>query len=116
MPSFRWSAINGGGDTVSGVMEAPDRGAVVERLQRQGHLVLRADPADRRRGLRELLKADLGGPRGLDKAALGDVTRELSIMLGAGQDLDRSLRFVADNTRSARGRTVLGNVRDKVRS
>jgi general secretion pathway protein F len=116
MPSFRWSAINGGGDTVNGVMEAPDRGAVVERLQRQGHLVLRADPADRRRGLRELLKIDLGGPRGLDKAALGEVTRELAIMLGAGQDLDRALRFVVDNTRSARGRTVLGNVRDKVRS
>jgi general secretion pathway protein F len=116
MPSFRWSAINGGGDVVDGVMEAPDRGAVVERLQRQGHLVLRADPADRRRGLRELLHIELGGPRGLDKAALGEVTRELAIMLAAGQDLDRALRFVVDNTRSARARGILGNVRDKVRS
>ena len=116
MPSFRWSAINGGGDTVSGVMEAPDRGVVVERLQRQGHLVLRADPADRRRGLRELLQVELGGARGLEKAALGEVTRELAIMLAAGQDLDRALRFVVDNTRSARARAILGNVRDKVRS
>jgi len=115
MPSFRWSAINGGGDAVNGVMEAPDRGAVVERLQRQGHLVLRADPADQRRGLRELLQIELGGARGLDKAALGEVTRELAIMLAAGQDLDRALRFVVDNTGSARGRTVLANVRDKVR-
>ena len=115
MPSFRWSAINGGGDTVSGVMEAPDRGSVVERLQRQGHLVLRADPADRRRGLRELLQIELGGARGLDKAALGEVTRELAIMLAAGQDLDRTLRFVVDNTRNARARAILGNVRDKVR-
>jgi general secretion pathway protein F len=115
MPSFRWSAINGGGDTVSGVMEAPDRGAAVERLQRQGHLVLRADPADRRRGIRELLQIELSGTRGLDKAALGEVTRELAIMLAAGQDLDRALRFVAENTRSARARTILGNVRDKVR-
>ena len=115
MPAFRWSAINGGGDTVNGVMEAPDRGAVVERLQRQGHLVLRADPADRRRGLRELLQVDLGGARGLEKAALAEVTRELAIMLAAGQDLDRALRFVVDNTRSARARTILANVRDKVR-
>src|SRR6516162_3548766 len=115
MPSFRWSAINGGGDTVNGVMEAPDRGAVVERLQHQGHLVLRADPADQRRGLRELLQVELAGARGLDKAALGEVTRELAIMLAAGQDLDRALRFVADNTRSARARSILGNVRDKVR-
>src|SRR5215472_3987828 len=115
MPSFRWSAINGGGDTVTGVMEAPDRETVVERLQRQGHLVLRADPADRRRGLGELLQFELGGARGLDKAALGEVTRELAIMLAAGQDLDRALRFVVDNTRSARARGILGNIRDKVR-
>src|SRR5215831_13289501 len=115
MPSFRWSAINGGGDTVTGVMEAPDRETVVERLQRQGHLVLRADPADRRRGLGELLQFELGGARGLDKAALGEVTRELAIMLAAGQDLDRALRFVVDNTRSVRARGILGNIRDKVR-
>src|SRR5215468_2565681 len=115
MPSFRWSAINGGGDTVSGVMEAPDRGTVVERLQRQGQIVLRADPADRRRGLGELLQIEIGAARGLDKTALSELTRELAIMLAAGQDLDRALRFVVDNLRSARARSILGNVRDKVR-
>jgi general secretion pathway protein F len=115
MPSYRWSAINGGGDVVRGVMEAADRGAVVERLQRQGQIVLRADPADRRRGLSDFLQVELGGARGLDKAALAEVTRELAIMLAAGQDLDRALRFVVDNTRSTRARTILGNVRDKVR-
>ena len=114
MPSFRWAAIDGGGDVVRGVMEAPDRAFVVERLQRQGQIVLRADPADRRRGLGELLQFELSA-RGIDKAALGEVTRELAIMLAAGQDLDRALRFVADNTHSARARAVLGNVRDKVR-
>ena len=115
MPSYRWSAINGGGDVVRGVMEAADRGAVVERLQRQGQIVLRADPADRRRGLSDFLQVELGGARGLDKAALAEATRELAIMLAAGQDLDRALRFVVDNTRSTRARAILGNVRDKVR-
>src|ERR1700732_149164 len=116
MPSFRWSAINGGGDVARGVMEAPDRSAVVERLQRQGQIVLRADPADRRGGWAELLQIELGRTRGLDKAALGELTRELAIMLAAGQDLDRALRFVVENTRNARARGILGNVRDKVRS
>src|SRR5271167_3303102 len=97
-------------------MEAPERAVVVERLQRQGQIVLRADLADRRRGLGDLLQIELFRARGLDKAALGEVTRELSIMLGAGQDLDRALRFVVDNTRNARTRGILGNVRDKVRS
>ncbi len=116
MPSFRWSAVNGGGEVAHGVMEAPDRAWVVDRLQRQGQTVLRADPADRRRGLGDFLQLEIGGARGLDKNALSDVTRELAIMLAAGQDLDRALRFVVDNTRSTRARLILGRVRDKVRS
>ena len=116
MPSFRWSAVNAGGDVVDGVMEAPDRTAVVERLQRQGQIVLRADPAEGRRGWADLLQIELGRGRGLDKTGLSEVTRELAIMLAAGQDLDRALRFVVENTRNARARTILGTVRDKVRS
>jgi general secretion pathway protein F len=116
MPSFRWSAINPGGDVARGVMEAPDRTAVVDRLQRQGQVVLRADPADGRRGWADLLQIELRRSRGLDKATLGEVTRELAIMLAAGQDLDRALRFVVENIRSARARVILGGVRDKVRS
>ena len=116
MPSFRWSAVNPGGDVVNGLMEAADRAAVVERLQRQGQVVLRADPATGRGGWADFLQIELGRNRGLDKAALSEVTRELAIMLGAGQDLDRALRFVVENTRNARARAILGNVRDKVRS
>jgi general secretion pathway protein F len=116
MPSFRWSAVNGGGEVVHGVMEAPDRAGVVERLQRQGQTVLRADPTELRRSVGDLLQIEIGGARGLDKNALSEVTRELAIMLAAGQDLDRALRFVVDNTRSTRTRTILGRVRDKVRS
>jgi general secretion pathway protein F len=97
-------------------MEAPNRTTVVERLQRQGQVVLRADPADARRGWADLLQVELRRSRGLDKATLGEITRELAIMLAAGQDLDRALRFVVDNVRSARARVILGTVRDKVRS
>ncbi len=116
MPSFRWSAVNGGGEVVHGVMEAPDRAFVIERLQRQGQTVLRADPADRRRGLGELLQLEIGAARGLDKNGLAEVTRELATMLAAGQDLDRALRFIVENARGARARAILGRVRDKVRS
>lgn len=116
MPSFRWSAIDGGGEVVRGLMDAPDRAVVVERLQRQGQIVLQAEPADRRGALSDLLQFEFGRGRGLDKAALVEVTRELATMLAAGQDLDRALRFVVENSRSTRARTVLANVRDKVRS
>src|SRR6266478_772176 len=116
MPSFRWSAVNPGGDVARGVMEAPDRAAVVERLQRQGQIVLRADLTAGHGGWADFLQIELGRSRGLDKTALSEVTRELSIMLAAGQDLDRALRFVVENTRNARARVILSNVRDKVRS
>jgi general secretion pathway protein F len=116
MPSFRWSAVTAGGDVVSGVSEAPDRAAIVERLQRQGQIVLSVAPAERRNRFLDLLNIELGQRRGIDRTTLGEVTRELAIMLAAGQDLDRALRFVVDNTANARARAVLTEVRDKVRA
>src|SRR5437773_1053569 len=100
MPSFRWSAVNPGGDVARGVMDAPDRAAVVERLQRQGQIVLRADLTAGHGGWADFLQIELGRSRGLDKAALGEVTRELAIMLAAGQDLERE-RSLSANLRSA---------------
>jgi len=116
MPSFRWSAVTPGGEVMHGVTEAADRASVVERLQRQGQVVLRAEPADGRWRLSDLLQIELGGRRGIDRATLGEVTRELAIMLGAGQDLDRALRFVVENVGNTRARAILAEVRDKVRS
>ena len=116
MPSFRWSAVTPGGEVMHGVTEAADCASVVERLQRQGQVVLRAEPADGRWRLGDLLQIELGGRRGIDRATLGEVTRELAIMLGAGQDLDRALRFVVENVGNTRARTILAEVRDKVRS
>src|SRR6202047_2433984 len=116
MPSFRWSAVTSGGEVMHGVTEAADRASVVERLQRQGQVVLRAGPADGRWRLGDLLQIELGGRRGIDRATLGEVTRELAIMLGAGQDLDRALRFVVENVGNTRARAILAEVRDKVRS
>ncbi|HEV2187016.1 MAG TPA: type II secretion system F family protein [Stellaceae bacterium] len=115
MTAFRWSAISAGGDVVRGVTEAPDRMTIVEKLQRQGNVVLRAELADRRGRLAEWLQFDIGGSRRLDAARLSEFTRELAIMLAAGQDLDRALRFVVDNAGSSRARIVLGAVRDRVR-
>src|SRR5438552_4664566 len=116
MPSFRWSAVTPGGEVMHGVTEAADRASVVERLQRQGRVGLRAEPADGRGRVGGLLQIELGGGRRLDRTTLGEVTRELAIMLGAGQDLDRALRFVVENLGKARARAILAEVRDKVRS
>src|SRR5205823_8894717 len=116
MPSFRWSAISSSGEVVHGVSEAVDCTAVVERLQHQGQIVLRAEPASGRRSLSDLLQIELGTRRGLDRGTLAEITRELAIMLAAGQDLDPGLRFVVENAGNGRARTFLGEVGDMVRS
>ena len=82
MASFRWSAVTAGGEVVSGVDDAPDQAAIVERLQRQGQIVLSAEPADRRNLFSELLHTELGLRRGVDRTTLGEVTRELAASWG----------------------------------
>src|SRR5204863_317292 len=116
MPSFRWSAITPNGDVVHGVSEAADRAAMVDLLQSRGHIVMGAELASARRSLSDLLQIEIGTRRGLDRAMLTEVTREIAIMLAAGQDLDRALRFVVENERNARVRAILGRIRDKVRA
>ncbi len=116
MPSFQWSALSPSGDVVRGVADATDRSAVIDRLQRQGQIVLRAEPAGGGRKLADLLHFELGGRRGLDRATVAEITAELAIMLTAGQDLDRALRFTVDNLGKARARALLGEVRDRVRA
>jgi general secretion pathway protein F len=46
---------------------------------------------------------------------VADITRELAVMLAAGQDLDRALRFLVDTAQSARVRGILTQLRDAVR-
>src|SRR5262249_34882832 len=84
------------------------------RLQRQGQVVLRVDPLGRS-GPAQFWRVELGRRR-LDKSALSEATRELAIMLSAGLDLDRALRFVVENSGHVRARQILGDVRDKVRA
>jgi general secretion pathway protein F len=117
MPAFRTLSIASDGTLTRGRMEAPSEAAVVDRLRRQGHLPMRTEPdAGRRPVLEALLHAELGRGRGvLRRQELANLTRELAVMLGAGQDLDHALRFVVETAGSARLRKIAGQVRDAVR-
>jgi general secretion pathway protein F len=116
MPSFRYTAILASGETTTGLLEAPSEQAVVELLRRQGSLPVRAEPADRATGLfSNLLGAEFGGARRLSGSEVAESTRELAVMLSAGQDLDRALRFLVDTAEHRHVRALLGQVRDAVR-
>jgi len=114
MPSFRTTAITPAGDTLRGVIEAADEAAAIESLRRQGNIPVRAEPVASG-FLAGLLAMELGGGGRLRRQDVANFTRELSIMLGAGQDLDRSLRFLVETAPTPRVRAVTDSLRASVR-
>ncbi len=112
MPSYRYHAIGSSGEVLRGEVDGSSPGAVAAGLQQRGLMVLRVDPA---RGSVGLLHAELGSRARLRLGELADATRELASMLGAGQDLDRSLRFIVGGAGNRRVAAALERVRDRVR-
>jgi general secretion pathway protein F len=116
MPSFRYTAVSPAGELVHGVLDAPSERELLDKLRQQGSLPMRAEPADRSRGfLGDLMRAEFGRGRALNAAEVANITRELAVMLNAGQDLDRALRFLVDTADSPRSKGVLTQLRDAVR-
>ena len=116
MPAFRWVAIDGAGVVQRGVMEAASEAEVVGQLQRRGHIPMRAEPAGAGGLLRDALSFQFAANKALTGRDVAGVTRELSVMLDAGMDLDRALRFLVETKPSPRIQAVMGRIRDKVRS
>src|SRR5262245_7535430 len=112
---FRYTAVDTAGKRTSGVMEGPSAAAVADTLQRRHYLVLRADEVGKHDWLVELFQADLSFRRSLSKTLVAQFTRELSVMLQAGQDVDHALRFLVETTDNARARQILQAIRDDVR-
>ncbi len=115
MPTFRYSALDAAGKQVRGTLDAPSENAVADLIFRQGHRLLRADRVGQYGRLFDLLQADLNVDRGLPRAVIAHFTRELSMMLSAGQDIDHALRFVVENTDDKRARQIFEALRNQVR-
>ncbi|MBV9735693.1 MAG: type II secretion system F family protein [Acidisphaera sp.] len=115
MAEFRYLAISPAGDVLRGVMEAPSEAEVVSRLQQQGNVAMRAEPAAAASGFARALGREFGRGGTLTRQEVANITRELAIMLGAGQDLDRALRFLGETAPNARMRGVLEQIRGAVR-
>lgn len=110
---FRYRAMSQGGELLRGEREGASSAEVAAFLQKTGALVLSVSPAGRGAGL---LALELSGGGSLRRGELVDATRELASMLGAGQDLDRALRFMVEEPPNRRVAAVLGRVRDLVRN
>ena len=114
MALFRYTAIDPAGRLASGEMDAASEAEVVAKLRRQGHMPMRTGPAAAASRLGGLLSLEIGGRR-LRRQEVANLTGELAIMLGAGQDLDRALRFLVESAASPRVAAVLEALRGTVR-
>ncbi len=114
MPTFRYQAISAKGEATQGVMEASDEASVVAALRHSGSLPVSIGAA--KAGATGLLPG-LGLRRGavLRRAEMTAFTRELAMMLGAGQDLDHALRFLVETAPNGRVRRITAELRDAVR-
>src|SRR3974390_135550 len=97
-------AVDAAGKRASGVIEAANTTAVADRLHRQQYLLLRAQELGKTGTILDFLQSDISFQRGLSKAAVAHITRELSVMLDAGQDMDRALRFLVETSDDKRAR------------
>jgi general secretion pathway protein F len=113
MPRFRYRALGSGGELLKGVSDGPSAAYVAAGLQKRGAMVLAVSPAG---PAHDLLSMKIGGASVLRRTELVDATRELSTMLGAGQDLDRALRLMTEEAPNKRVGEVLGRVRELVRN
>lgn len=115
MPNFRYRAISATGDVHNGMMEAGSEAEVITRLQRQGSIPVRAEPATQRSWLSSLWQTELATGHTLRRSETAQIVRELATMLSAGQDLDRAFRFLQETAPNARFRATAAGLHDAIR-
>jgi general secretion pathway protein F len=116
MAAWRYTAVSRTGQTVSGLLDAADEAGVLAILRRDGVLPLSVSPSSG--GLAGTMAGLLSGVAGggLTRQHVTNLTRELATMLGAGQDLDRALRFLVETAPNRRVGRELAALRDEVRN
>src|SRR5262249_6810513 len=102
MPVFAYRAADRRGQTVDGVMEAPDARAVIERLHREAYFPVKVSPQGERRAW-----LDVGFSRGMRARDLLAFTQQLATLAEAGMPLDRALAILEELAPNARVKAVV---------
>jgi type II secretion system protein F len=110
MPVFAYRAADRAGQTVDGVMDAPDARAVIERLHRDAYFPVRVTPQAERRAWR-----DISFSRGIRARDLLALTQQLATLVEAGMPLDRALSILEELAPNARVKAVVADLLHSVR-
>jgi len=111
MPLFEYKAVTPAGETLTGEMDAPSKDLVIAHLQESGNIPVSAKEVGSGFRLATLLR----GRRGLKQSEVGDLTQQLSTLLGAGLPLDRSLGILAELAENDRVQDTVEKIRNRVR-
>jgi general secretion pathway protein F len=111
MPVFVYRAADRRGQTIDGVMEAPDARAVIERLHREAYYPIRVTAHAERRAW---LAPAVGSSRVRARDLLA-FTQQLATLFEAGVPLDRALGILEELAPSPRLRVIVGDLQRSVR-
>jgi type II secretion system protein F len=109
VPTFTYRASDRQGQTIDGVMEAPDVRGVVERLQRDAYFPIRIAPQAERRSVLGLGFSGFGRGRVSHRDVLA-FTHQLGTLVEAGLPLDRALVILEDLAPNPRLRAITGDL------
>ena len=112
MPVFVYKAADRRGQTVDGVMEAPDARAVVERLHKEAYYPIRVAPHGERAGW---LSLRAGGSSRVPQRDLLGLTQQLATLFEAGLPLDRALTIMQELAATPRVRSIVTDLLHSVR-
>jgi general secretion pathway protein F len=113
MPTFVCQSIGPDGVLVEGRVTAGTRASAFEQLRSRGHLPVSVAESGQERAGFKFLQLERG--KIPDKQLLA-VTKELSLLLGAGQQLEQALALIVKSAPSARVGRALSDIRDRIRS
>jgi general secretion pathway protein F len=110
MPVYVYRAADPRGKTVSGVMEAPDSRAVIDRLHREEYYPIEVAPQAGRAGVWPFLPA-----RGISSRDLVAFTQQLATLFEAGIPLDRAFSVLEELASNPRLKAVVEDLLKSVR-
>jgi general secretion pathway protein F len=108
MEAFRYEALDAGGRTVSGVVQADSPRQARAQLRAQGLLPSAVDPVRARERARQ------PWARGISPNELSLVTRQLATLLASGLTVEQSLSALIEEAAAPMTREVLGGVKSEI--
>lgn len=114
MTLYSYKAVRPNGEVTEGEMEAPDELSLVKRLQEDGYIPVKTEPAGKLLG--SYRASWFGRKKSLSRSQVALFTRELATLLGSGMTLDRSLQILQDLTDNEQMAKLLADLKERVQS